>query len=135
MARLHRERLLASASDIASDACAAGDVHLVARRLPRGTAAGDLRTLAGAVRDELAGKPAVVFLAAESAEKAALPFVVALSKQAVERGFRAGDLVKVVGEALHARGGGKADMAQGSGARPEGFDDAERALRLQLAES
>ena len=58
-----------------------------------------------------------------------MPFVIAVTPAAQERGLRAGDLVKAISPALGARGGGKADMAQGAGTEPGGIDAAVSALR------
>ncbi|MEH6382061.1 MAG: DHHA1 domain-containing protein, partial [Dietzia cercidiphylli] len=70
---------------------------------------------------------------AYSAEK--VPFVIAVSPAAQERGLRAGDLVKAVAPALGARGGGKPDMAQGAGTDPSGIDAAVSALRAAVRDA
>ena len=68
-----------------------------------------------------------MFLTAPAQDK--VPFVIAVSPAAQDRGLRAGDLVKAIAPALGARGGGKPDMAQGAGSDPAGIDTAVSALR------
>ena len=62
-----------------------------------------------------------------------LPFIVGATKAANERGVKAGDLVKTISGYVDGKGGGKPDMAQGSGARPDGLQAAFDALRDELA--
>ncbi|HJC29542.1 MAG TPA: alanine--tRNA ligase [Candidatus Dietzia intestinipullorum] len=92
-----------------------------------GAAAGDLRQLGADLKGRLGGDAGVVFLTAPTADK--VPFVIAVSGAAQDRGLRAGDLVKAIAPALGARGGGKPDMAQGAGTDPAGIDAAVTALR------
>ena len=54
---------------------------------------------------------------------------VAATKAAVEDGIKSGDVVKVLGEYVDGKGGGKPDLAQGSGAKPEGIPAALSAVR------
>ena len=48
--------------------------------------------------------------------------------------MKAGDLVKLIGGYVDGRGGGKPDLAQGSGANPEGISAGLAAVRDELAE-
>ena len=68
-------------------------------------------------------------------ERATLPFVVAVNQAAQDRGLRANDLVKVLGAAVNGRGGGKADLAQGSGKGAAGIDAALAAIRAEMGRS
>jgi len=49
--------------------------------------------------------------------------------------LKANDLVKALGAAVSGRGGGKADMAQGSGKGAAGIDAALAALRAEIGRS
>ena len=104
---------------------------LVAEHLPAGIGTGDLRTMASDVRGKLGGQNAVVVLASEDNGKAA--FAVAATKQAVQAGVKAGELVKALGQYVDGKGGGKPDLAQGSGANPQGIDAGLGAIRGMLA--
>jgi len=57
----------------------------------------------------------------------------AATQQAVASGVKAGDLVQLVGQYIDGKGGGKPDLAQGTGSRAGGIDDALRAVRESLA--
>jgi alanyl-tRNA synthetase len=73
-----------------------------------------------------------VALIAEGAS-GTVPYVVAVNPAAVDLGFNANDLLKHLGAAVEGRGGGKAELAQGSGRNPAGIDAALAALRAQVA--
>ena len=62
-----------------------------------------------------------------------MPYVVAVNPAAQDLGLRANDLVKQLGAAVNGRGGGKADLAQGSGKEASGIDAALAALRAEIA--
>ena len=62
-------------------------------------------------------------------------FVVAVNPAAQDLGLRADELVKQLGAALNGRGGGKADLAQGSGKGAAGIDAALAALRAEIDRS
>jgi alanyl-tRNA synthetase len=99
-----------------------------------GETAGDLRNLVGDIRGRLGSQPAVVALIAED-DNAAVPYVVAANPAAVDLGLRANDLVKQINVAVDGRGGGKAELAQGSGNDPAGIDAALAAVRAEIARS
>ena len=135
---LERNRLAgarAAAGEAAAGARRIGDLRVVAQRMADGMTAGDLRTLAGDIRGKLGGDPAVVILiaAGESDSGKAVPYVVAVNPAARERGVRADDLVKEVSAAVAGRGGGKPDLAQGSGTDPGGIDAALDAVRATIS--
>ena len=121
----------ASASDVAAAAEQIGHVRLVAQRMAAGMTAADLRSLVGDIRARLGSEPGVVVLMSES--EGTVPFVVATNQAAQDAGLRANDLVSPVAAAVDGRGGGKADLAQGSGKDPSGIDAALAALRADLA--
>lgn len=108
-----------------------GGVTYLGLRLPDGTQAKDMRALADDLRRRLGDRPAVVALAAEAGGKA--PFAIAVSDAGVAAGHAAGDLVAVLGAEIGGRGGGKPQLAQGSGADPDGIDAGLAAVRARLA--
>ncbi len=128
-ARLANAR--AAAANAAAGAETIGKVRLVAQRMAGGMSAGDLRSLVGDIRGKLGADPAVVALIAEG-ENDSVPFVVAVNPAAQDLGLRANELVKQLGAAVNGRGGGKADMAQGSGKGAAGIDAALAALRAEI---
>ena len=129
-ARLSTAR--AAAGNAVASAEQVGRVRLVAQRMAAGMTASDLRSLVGDIRARLGADPGVVVLVAEDAE-GGVPFVVAANQGAQDAGIRASDLVAAVSAAVGGRGGGKADMAQGSGKDPSGIDAALAAVRAELA--
>ncbi|TMS50465.1 alanine--tRNA ligase [Mycobacterium sp. DBP42] len=128
-ARLANAR--AAAANAAAGAETIGKVRVVAQRMAGGMSAGDLRSLVGDIRGKLGADPAVVALIAEG-ENDAVPFVVAVNPAAQDLGLRANELVKPFSAAVNGRGGGKADMAQGSGKGAAGIDAALAALRAEI---
>jgi alanyl-tRNA synthetase len=89
-------------------------VAFVAHRVPDGTSADGIRTLALDVRGRLADRPAVVLVAGIPADRPAV--VAAVNERARERGLAAGALVKKAAAQLGGGGGGRDDVAQGGGA-------------------
>ena len=122
----------ATAANAVAGAEQIGRVRVVAQRMS-GEAAGDLRSLVGDIRGRLGSEPAVVALVAEG--DGSVPYVVAVNPAALDLGLRANDLVKQLNAAVDGRGGGKAELAQGSGKNPAGIDQALSALRAEIARS
>ena len=134
---LERSRLAnarAAAANAAAGAEHVGKVRVVAQRMAGGISAADLRSLVGDVKGKLGAEPAVVALLAEGDDDS-VPYVVSVNPAAQDLGLSANDLVKVLGSALNGRGGGKADLAQGSGSGASGIDAALTALRAEIARS
>ena len=121
----------AGAADAAGTAEQVGTVRLVAQRMPSGMSAGDLRSLVGDIKSRLGSAPGVVVLIAEN--EGSVPFVVAVNQAAQDGGVRANGLVGAIAAAVDGRGGGKPDLAQGSGTNPAGIDAALAAVRAELA--
>lgn len=132
--RLRLANARAAAANAAAGAELVGKVRLVAQRMAGGMSAGDLRTLVGDIRGKLGVDPAVVALIAEG-DNDTVPFVVAVNPAAQDLGLRADDLVKHLGAPVNGRGGGKADLAQGSGRGAAGIDAALAALRAEIHRS
>jgi alanyl-tRNA synthetase len=134
---LERARLATARSAAVNAAAGAervGSVRLVAQRMSGEMSANDLRSLIGDIRGRLGNEPAVVALIAEG-ESGTVPYVVAVNSAAQDLGLKSGDLVKVISAAVDGRGGGKPDLAQGSGKNAAGIDAALDALRAEVARS
>jgi alanyl-tRNA synthetase len=132
---IERNRLAnarAAAVNAAAGAQLVGNVRLVARRMSAGMTAADLRSLVGDIRGKLGSDPAVVALIAEG-EDGSVPYAVAANPAAQDLGIRANDLVKQLAAAVDGRGGGKPDLAQGSGKDASGIDAALDAVRAEIA--
>ncbi|MET0475381.1 MAG: alanine--tRNA ligase [Mycobacterium sp.] len=144
---LDRSRLAgarAAAANAAAGAELVGKVRVVAQRMAGGISASDLRSLVGDVRGKLGSEPGVVALIADPGERSdgkgqgggdTVPFVVAVNAAAQDLGLNANELIKVLGAAVNGRGGGKADLAQGSGSGASGIDEALTALRAEISRS
>ncbi len=138
---LERMRLAtarAAAANAAAGAEQVGKVRVVAQRMAAGMTAGDLRSLVGDIRGKMGSEPAAVVLIAEGPDSdgdSTVPFVVSVNAAAQDAGLRANDLIKPLAAAVDGRGGGKADLAQGSGKDPAGIDAALVAVRAEIARS
>ena len=82
-----------------------------------------LREAGDQLRDRL-GSGVVVLGAVIDGEPKLIAMV---TKDVIERGVRAGDIIKEISPAVGGRGGGAPHMAQGGGKDPEGLD---RALEM-----
>ena len=131
IAELHKAQLMSQTAEMISGATTVNGFTLVSVKLPNGVNGGDLRTLASDIKNRLGDAAGVVVLASEN-EGGKLPFIVGATKLAIERGVKAGDLVKVISGYVDGKGGGKPDMAQGSGANAEGLQQAFDAVRDEL---
>jgi alanyl-tRNA synthetase len=132
--RMRRATAQSAAANAAAGAQRVGKVRVVAQRMPVDTTAADLRSLVGDIRGKLGADPGVVALIAEG-ENGSVPYVVGVNSAAQDLGLRASDLVANLSLAVDGRGGGKADLAQGSGKDPTGIDAGLAALRADLARS
>ncbi len=132
-ARLANAR--AAAANAAAGAELVGRVRVVAQRMAGGMSAADLRSLVGDVKNKLGSEPGVVALIAEPGDGDSVPFVVAVNAAAQDLGLSANDLVKLLGGPLNGRGGGKADLAQGSGSGASNIDAALSALLAEISRS
>ncbi|HCG3139142.1 TPA: alanine--tRNA ligase [Corynebacterium striatum] len=128
---LHKARLMAQTADMIGGAITVNGFTVVSVRLPNNVSGGDLRTVATDIKNRLGDEAGVVVLASEN-EGGKTPFIVGATKAAVARGIKAGDLVKTISGYVDGKGGGKPDMAQGSGANAEGLQAAFNALRDEL---
>ncbi|QUR67203.1 alanine--tRNA ligase [Mycobacterium spongiae] len=135
---LERTRLAnakAAGANAAASAERIGNVRVVAQRMSTGMTAADLRSLVGDIRGKLGSEPAVVALISTgTGENPTVPYAVAANPAAQDLGISANALVKQLAVAVEGRGGGKADLAQGSGKNPAGIDTALDAVRSEIAE-
>ena len=129
---LHKAQLMSQTAEMIQKASEVNGFTVVSVKLPNGVNGGDLRTLASDIKNRLGDVAGIVALASEN-EGGKLPFIVGATKATNERGVKAGDLVKTISGYVDGKGGGKPDMAQGSGARPDGLQAAFDALRDELA--
>ncbi|MGK9271347.1 alanine--tRNA ligase [Williamsia muralis] len=124
--KMRADAAKASVGSLIDDAVRVGDVLVVSGKLD-GMNAGDLRTLAGDLRGRVGSDTAVVALFSVSDDK--VPFAIATTAAARDAGIKAGDLVKDLAPLVSGRGGGKPDLAQGSGTDAAGIDAALSRLR------
>ncbi|WP_229051159.1 alanine--tRNA ligase [Aeromicrobium sp. Leaf350] len=129
--KIKAAELLSGAGNLADSGKDVNGATVVAARLD-GVGGGDLRTLALDVRARLgAERPAVVALFGVVDAKPSV--VIAVNKPGVDAGLAAGDLVRIAGEKIGGRGGGKADVAQGGGADASGVESAIAAVETAVA--
>jgi alanyl-tRNA synthetase len=98
-------------------------VRLVAAAIPY-ESMDALKAAAKAVRHALPSGVIALFLDADAPQ-----VFVTVSDDLIERGIAAGDLVRAAAEPLGAKGGGRPQMAQGTGTRRDGLAEAREALR------
>ena len=96
-----------------------GDVHVVTAMIPNADA-GKLRSTGDLLRDKDADIVAVL----TSINEGKITFLAVCGKNAVAKGIKAGDLVKLVCTACGGSGGGKPDSAMGGGKDESKVDDA-----------
>ncbi len=108
------DTLLAAAEQISG-------VTIVASEMGSATA-DQMRVACDSIRSR-AGS-AAIFLA--SAINGKVLLMAAMTKDAVGKGVKAGDLIKAVAPIVGGKGGGRPDMAQGGGTDPEKIPDAVR---------
>jgi alanyl-tRNA synthetase len=131
--KLRAAAVLSSAGSLASAAEQLGSVQFVGAEAPAGIGGNELRSLALDVRGRLRhGDPAVVLLASP-VDGGGVAFVAAVNDAGQAAGVKAGELVRAFAPVLGARGGGKADLAQGAGGDAAKLGDALAAAREHLA--
>jgi alanyl-tRNA synthetase len=133
LATLRASAVLASAGSLAATAEQVGSVQFVAAQAPPGVTGTDLRALALDVRGRLRGADPAVVLLASPAEGGGAAFVAAVNEAGQSAGLAAGDIVKAFAPVLGARGGGKADLAQGAGGDAAKLAEAFAAAKAALA--
>jgi alanyl-tRNA synthetase len=135
LTKLKSAQLLGASAQIAAAAENVDGVAFVAHRVPDGTDADAIRTLALDIRSKIpALRPTVVALVGAPADRPVV--VIAVNEAGRGFGLSAGTLVSAAAKALGGGGGGKPDIAQGGGAPGAGpsevnaaFDSIRAALR------
>ncbi len=91
----------------------------------------DLRELADNWKSS--NKSDVLILATESNGKANM--IVSLGKKALDKGLKAGDLIKKAAPIFGGGGGGRPNMAQAGGKKPEGLQKAINTLIDEISKN
>ncbi|MFT4199955.1 alanine--tRNA ligase [Gordonia sp. (in: high G+C Gram-positive bacteria)] len=128
VARLRAEQARAATVGLVDSASRVGDVDVIGGRVADGLGGGELRELAADLRARAKSDKAVVALfsaePADDGDATKVPFVVATTPGARDAGIAAGAIVKEISPLIGGRGGGKPDLAQGSGSDAAGIDAA-----------
>lgn len=119
MASVKKQNVLAALDSLAAGAVKAGDAYIVVAEV-QAEQAEDLRTLGDRIRDRL--DPAAILLGAKSENKVLLLSMV--SRSLTQTGLHAGQVVKQAAQICGGGGGGRPDMAQAGGSRPEKLAEA-----------
>ncbi|WP_132993483.1 alanine--tRNA ligase [Gordonia zhaorongruii] len=121
------EQARSAVSGLIDQAQTIGGTLVVSGRVGDGVDANGLRTLVSDLRGKVADRDAVIALFSVAGDK--VPFAVGTTAAARDAGLKAGDLVREVAPVVAGRGGGKPDLAQGSGTDAAGIDAALTRLR------
>ena len=131
LAQLRAAHLRGFVGRFADAAESVGGVRVVAQHLSEPASTDELRTFVLDVRKRLDDAPAVVAVTSLNNDR---PIVVAaVNPAAVQRGFKAGDLVRSAAKVLKGGGGGKPDVAQGGGSDALAIPDAVRELKQEIS--
>ena len=117
--RLKSKLAQEAAGDIMDQVQQIGEVKLLAAELP-GVDMNGLRDLGDQMKEKLG--EGVVVLASEAAGKVSL--MVTATDGAIKKGAHSGNLVKAIAGCIGGGGGGRPNMAQAGGKKPEGIKDA-----------
>jgi alanyl-tRNA synthetase len=104
------------------------DGVLVVAQAKSGLDPDSLREISDTVRQKLGN--AVVVLASESEGR--VHIVANVAPSAVERGVKAGDVVRAAGQVVGGGGGGRDTLAQAGGRDPEKLEEALKAARAEI---
>ncbi|RLB86625.1 MAG: alanine--tRNA ligase [Deltaproteobacteria bacterium] len=122
---LKAKLLTKRSEDIMSEVKEIGGIKVLAKEIDADSPK-ELRESADRLKDKI--RSGVVVLGAKKDGKAMLTCVV--TKDLLDR-FKAGDIIRTLSEVVGGRGGGRADMAQGGGPKPEKLGEAlEQVFRL-----
>ncbi|AHI11387.1 Alanine-tRNA ligase [Lactobacillus helveticus H9] len=120
----------AKAGQIFDDVKQAGDLTVIAT-VADVNGMNDLRELADNWKS--GNKSDVLVLAAENDGKANM--IISLGQKALDKGLKAGDLIKKAAPIFGGGGGGRPNMAQAGGKRPEGLNDAIKAVIEEISKN
>ncbi|WKD59197.1 alanine--tRNA ligase [Corynebacterium caspium] len=130
--QLRRAQLAAQSAEFIAAAHEINGILVVTGRVHDGISAADLRTFANEARGRLKDREAVIAIGSHDPAADKAPFIVAATPAAVKRGVHAGKLVQLLSGYLKGRGGGKADMAQGSGNDIAGLEAGLSAVKAEI---
>ncbi|MFM7211437.1 MAG: alanine--tRNA ligase [Actinomycetota bacterium] len=105
-----------------------GDFRVWTYRAPDGLSANDLRELATKGRAAARPDRGVAMIGATIAD-GRVSMVAIVNARSIELGLTANDLLQAALPAVDGRGGGKDDIAQGGGTKPDGLDSGFEAVR------
>ncbi|ARD06460.1 alanine--tRNA ligase [Lactobacillus amylolyticus] len=91
----------------------------------------DLREIADSWKS--GNKSDVLVLAAKNDGKANM--IISLNKKALDKGLKAGDLIKKAAPIFGGGGGGRPNMAQAGGKKPEGIDEAIKTVISEISKN
>ena len=129
---LHKQQLASQTGELLNNAETIGGVKFLGVKLPDGVGGGDLRTMAQDLRGRFGETAAVIVLASDNGGK--VPFAVAATPAAVDKGIKSGAYVGLFGGYIGGKGGGKPDLAQGSGSDAAGIGAGFNAVREELGQ-
>ena len=120
----------AKAGKIFDDVKQAGDLTVIAT-IADVNNMNDLRELADNWKSS--NKSDVLVLAANNNGKANM--IISLDQKALDKGLKAGDLIKIAAPIFGGGGGGRPNMAQAGGKKPEGLNDAIKAVIDEISKN
>ena len=120
----------AKAGQIFDDVKQAGDLTVIAT-IADVNNMNDLRELADNWKSS--NKSDVLVLAANNNGKANM--IISLDQKALDKGLKAGDLIKIAAPIFGGGGGGRPNMAQAGGKKPEGLNDAIKAVIEEISKN
>lgn len=118
LARLREQLTATKAKDISSEIQEVDGIKVISKRV-ESMGMESLRNFAESLRSQV--KSGIVAVGAETEDKAAM--VVMVSKDLIPQ-FDAREIIREAAALVDGRGGGRADMAQAGGKRPEGLSEA-----------
>jgi len=130
--RIKSSQLLAKVDDIMGSGEDIGRFRLWSFRAPDGVAAGDLRQMVLRGRD-MTDQSRPVGLVGAAVADGRVALVAAVNDAARGAGLSARDMLAAAMPSIDGRGGGKDDLAQGGGSKPEGLPDAFGAAKGYVA--
>lgn len=111
------------AEEIFNDIKQIGDLTIIAQKIDA-NGMNDLRELADTWKNN--AKSDILVLAAANSGKANM--IISLNQKALDKGLKAGDLIKQAAPIFGGGGGGRPNMAQAGGKNPAGLEDAIQAV-------
>ena len=130
IAALKAKLMKSEVADLFESVSTAGNYSFITVHLPNKDM-NELRQLADTWRQKAASDVFVV--ATNEGEKANL--LAAVSKDANEKGIKAGDIIKAIASHIQGGGGGRPDMAQAGGKNPAGIPAALKAVEEFLTQA